>query len=257
MSQDKYKEISIIRYLPKMPEFIHAPYIPEMDFYIAIRSGDIKKTRELCNEQLHEKEGLGILSENRLQNMKYHFVISAALIARQCIEGGLSLAESYSMSDYYINRADKLSDIIRISELHDEMALAYAERMRRLLKENIFSRPVTDCIEYILEHLDTRIRMEDLCDHTGLSRSYISRSFRKETGLTVTEYILDKKLETACNMLDYSQMSVTLISSTLAFPSPSYFVRIFRKRYKMSPGKYRASHRKPDIRILHKQGRSS
>jgi len=229
------KHISIVKYLP----IIHAPYIPEMDFYMAIRSGDIRKVKRLCREPFHEKKGLGVLSDNNLQNMKYHFCISAALIARVCIEGGLPLSVSYGMSDYYIKAADASRDIMEISELHDEMAVAYASRMRKLYKEQIFSRPVTECIEYILEHLDTRIKMEDLSKYTGLTSSYLSRLFKKETRQTVTDYILDRKLETSCNMLVYSTYPVNRIADTLAFPSAGYYCRVFKERYNMTPSQYR------------------
>ena len=236
---NKSKQISIIKYLPAQPELIHAPYIPEMDFYTAIMLGDVKKVKKLCEEPFHLKKGLGILSSDALRNLKYHFVITTAIIARRCIEGGLSLSEAYSMSDYYIKKADELRQIEAVSALHDEMALAYAMRMRKLAKDAVYSRPVTECIEYILEHLDKRIKMEDLCTHTGLSSSYISRLFKKETGVTVTEYILQKKLETAKNMLDYSSYPVTWIASTLAFPSQSYFSKVFKSEYGISPARYR------------------
>lgn len=239
MSDKRSKAISIVKYLPREPELIHAPYMPEMDFYAAVSAGDVRKVRILCAEPFHEKEGLGKLSDNSLRNMQYHFVISAALIARRCIERGMQLPEAYSMSDYYIRAADKLNSVGELSELHDDMSLAYASRMRAIARQKNYSRHVTMCIDYILEHLDTRIRIEDLKKHTGLSEAYISRIFKEETSLTVTEFILNKKLETACNMLDFSSYSITWISETLAFPSLSYFCRVFRCAYGKTPGQYR------------------
>ncbi len=239
MSQEKSKEISIVKYLPRQPELIHAPYIPEMDFYMAVKAGDVRKVKELCEEPFHEKEGLGLLSKDPLRNMKYHFAISAALIARMCIEGGMPMSEAYSISDYYIKAGDGAGDIETVSELHDEMSLSYTSRMRQLYREKVYSRPVSECIDYILEHLDTRIKMEDLSLHTSLSAAYISRLFKEETGMTVTDYILQRKLETACNMLDFSSYPITWIASTLAFPSESYFCKVFKARFGISPGKYR------------------
>lgn len=239
MQDKKNRQISIVKYLPRQPETIHAPYIPEMDFYTAVKSGDIKHVKALCDEPFHEKEGLGVLSADSLTNMKYHFVISCALIARMCIEGGLALSEAYGMSDYYIREADVLKDINAVSVLHDEMSLAYTSRMRALKRDKVFSKPVAACIEYILEHLDTRIKMTDLCKLTGLSGPYISRIFKEETGFTVTRYILDRKLETARNMLDFSTYPISWITSTLAFPSQSYFCKVFRAEFGVSPGKYR------------------
>lgn len=40
------------------------------------------------------KKGLGILSDSPLQNLKYHFAITAALLARYCIEGGMEVSEA-------------------------------------------------------------------------------------------------------------------------------------------------------------------
>ena len=248
MSTKKNKDISIVKYLPREPESVHAPYMPEMDFYTAVKTGNVRKVKQLCEEPFRAKEGLGVLSENALRNLRYHFIISAALIARMCIEGGMPLSESYGMSDYYIRLADRETDMEKISELHDEMSLEYASRMRKLSSGKVFSKPVAACIDYILEHLDTRIKMSDLCALTGLSSSYLSRIFKDETGVTVTAYILDKKLETARNMLDYSEYPVSWITNTLAFPSESYFCKVFKEAYGTPPARYRRESNRSEFR---------
>ena len=235
----KSKKISYQEYLNRDYMVIHAPLLPEKDFYNSIRLGDVSKVRQLCKEPLHQKEGLGLLSDDAVQNMKYHFVISTAMIARICIEGGMQLSESYRMSDYYIQQCDILTSINEISDLHDEMSMAYAKRMRTLAKENVMSRHVVKCIDYILEHLDKRITMETLCELTGLSEGYLSRLFKKETGVSVSEYILAKKIETACNMLRHSDYPIMWISNALAFPSQSYFTRVFAKECGVTPARYR------------------
>ena len=74
---DKYKKISYQEYLNRDYRVSHAPLFPEMDFYNSIRMGDVKKVRKLCAEPLHLKKGLGELSEDKLRNMKYHFVSHA------------------------------------------------------------------------------------------------------------------------------------------------------------------------------------
>jgi len=248
MSAKKREQISIVKYLPREPESVHAPYMPEMDFYTAVKAGNVQKVKKLCEEPFRAKEGLGVLSENALRNLKYHFVISAALIARMCIEGGMPLSESYGMSDYYIRIADRETDMDRISELHDEMSLEYAVRMRKISSGKVFSKPVAACIDFILEHLDIRIKMSDLCTLTGLSSSYLSRIFKDETGVTVTAFILDKKLETARNILDYSEYPVSWITNTLAFPSESYFCKVFKEAYGTPPARYRRDLKRSEFR---------
>ena len=235
----KSKTISYQEYLNRDLGVPHAPLLPEMDFYNSIRLGDVNKVKSLCSEPIHKKKGLGVLSDNKLQNMKYHFVVTTAMVARVCIEGGMQLSESYNMSDYYIRQADEATKIEEISELHDEMCLAYAKRMRQIAKENVFSRHVVLCMDYIYEHLDERIRMEDLCKVTGLSQGYLSRLFKNETGVSVSRFVLMKKIETARNMLKHSDYPIMWISNTLAFPSQSYFTRVFTQELGVTPKSYR------------------
>lgn len=234
------KELFYREFVQRESEILRAPYNPELEFYSAIKSGDIIKIRQLCEEPLMDKPGLGTLSVNALQNMKYHFVITTALAARYCIEGGMELSKAYSLSDFYIQKADRCKTVKEISDLHPIMCEDYTKRMKNLRKEKICSKQIAECIDYIYDHLHTRITIEDLADYVNLNPSYLSRLFKKEIGATVSSYIQTKKIETAKNMLIYSDYSLSQISSTLAFPSQSYFAEIFRKKVGMTPTNYRS-----------------
>lgn len=236
------KNLSYKEYLHKEYEIHHAPYQPEMEFYDAVRLGQVDRVRELCRESILDKEGLGRLSESPLQNMKYHFTISAALIARECIRDGLPLPESYNLSDYYIQRADACRTLSAVSELHDEMCITYADKMQELARRTVCSRSVGRCIDYIYENLNSRITLETLSGISGLSPAYLSRLFKKETGYTISEYILSKKLETAKSMLLYSDYTIAEISAALAFPSQSYFTNVLKDECGMTPKQFRTSH---------------
>ena len=236
------KKISYRDYLNKDTEVTHAPFQPEMEFYNAIRMGHVDKTTKLLrSEALDEKKGLGILSKDSVRNMKYHFTISTAVIARECIKAGLPLSESYSLSDYYIQSCDQCTKIEEISVLHNEMCIAYAKKMQQFNKKNVCSKPVVKAIDYIYEHLNTRITLEDLSEFCKLSNSYLSRLFKKETGLTVSDYILAKKLETAKSMLAFSDYSIAEIAAALAFPSQSYMTNALKKECGLTPLQYRSS----------------
>lgn len=237
---DIKKELFYKEFIQREHNILRAPYNPELEFYSIIKSGNISKIRSLCQERLLDKPGLGTLSDNSLQNMKYHFVITIALVARYCIEGGMELSTAYSLSDFYIQKADRCKTPEEVSDLHPIMCEDYTKRMRNLRKQKICSKHIADCIDYIYDHLHTRITIHDLSGYVNLNPSYLSRLFKKETGMTVSAYIQNKKIETAQNMLIYSDYTLSQISSTLAFPSQSYFTEIFHKRTGMTPTKYRA-----------------
>ena len=218
----------------------HAPYDPEQEFYFAIKSGNITKVEDSLNSNpLHLKKGLGKLSRNELQHFKYHFAINAALVARYCMENGMEMAVAFNISDYYINKADKCNSIIAISDLHKQMCIEYCRKMQHYSMSNIYSRPVIKAIDYIYDHLNERILAKDISKYTNLSLAYLSKIFKNETKETLTEYILNRKLETSQNMLLNSNYSISSIAMMLSFPSQSYFTECFKKKFNMTPNTYR------------------
>ncbi len=71
-----------------------------------------------------------------------------------------------------------------------------------------------------------------------LSRTYLSAKFKKETGMTLTDFILNEKTEEAKRLLRYSDKTASAISNYLGFSSHSHFVRVFRKYAGMTPNEY-------------------
>lgn len=140
---------------------------------------------------------MGILSKNPLTNLKYHFVITVALVTRYCIDGGMETEQAYRLSDFYIIHMDACSTIQEISDLHHEMALDFTGKMRLLQKNTALSKPVAQCIDYIYAHISARITVEDLAVCTNLSASYLSRLFKQNLGVSISDYIREKNRKSA------------------------------------------------------------
>lgn len=222
-------------------DFIHAPYVPEMAFYTDIKEGNLEKVRESLKEPFHEKEGLGVLSESRLQNLKYHFVITTALIARFCIEGGMDVATAYGLSDIYIRKVDKLKRFEDITQVHDIMCEDYTVRMGEIRNHKIQSRHILTAVDYIYDHLNSRVKESDVAEQIGVSPEHLSRLFKSETGFSFSEYVMKVKIETAAKMLEFTDLSVSQLASQLAFSSQSHFSLMFKKYMGMTPSMYRST----------------
>lgn len=167
------QELLYQQYVRRELETYRAPYDPEAEFYSYVRQGNTEKIAELCHESFQEKKGLGVLSDSPLQNLKYHFTITAAMLARYCIEGGMEVTEAYDLSDYYIHKADLMKSKKEISALHPQMCLDYTTRMEKLHRNHACSRPVAQCLEYIYDHLHNRITVPTLAAHAGISPGYL------------------------------------------------------------------------------------
>ncbi len=218
----------------------HRPIEEEYSFYQAVKTGDLDFVMENCrNNVFGSAEGMGVLSQNSLTNIKYHFVITTALITRQCVEGGMALEQAYRLSDFYILKMDSCTNIESVVALHEDMVIDFTKKMSILQKDNIISRSIVLCTEYIYNHIHDRITIQELAEHTSLSASYLSRLFKKEIGVSVSDYIRDKKIEKAQNLLKYSDFSLIEIANYLAFSSQSHFIQVFEKQVGITPKKYR------------------
>ena len=235
---DMNKEWSYKEFIMRENNISHAPYGPEFDFYASVKSGDIDKVTKLSENAFTDKIGLGQLSDNPLRNIRYHFIITVAMIARYCIEGGMEHEAASRLSDFYIQQADQCTAIDQISRLHSIMTIDYTKRMNSLKMNKIFSKPIVKCIDYIYKNLNIRTTVAMLAKYTDLHPNYLSKLFKKETGLSISMYIQKRKIETAQNMLKYSDYSPSQIASILAFPTQSYFIEVFKKHIGMTPKKY-------------------
>ncbi|MDO5572583.1 MAG: AraC family transcriptional regulator [bacterium] len=233
------QELDYRLFVTREENVYHMPYTEELDFYNSVKSGNLEKIKQLKYADFTKQPGLGCLSENYLQNIKYHFVIATAMIARYCIEGGLEHEFAYNASDLYINKVDKCISKSEVVSLQYDMIQYFTTQMYKLRTAKIYSLPITKCIDYIYNHLHTSISRNTLTSITGLSEGYLSRLFKKETGYSISDYIRNRKLDTARNMLTHSEYSITMISETLCFASQSYFISVFKKCVGMTPLQYR------------------
>ena len=150
--------------------------------------------------------------------------------------------KAYNASDLYIQKYDKARNTDELYALHREMIEYYVRAVSAAKKENVYSKPVIQCMDYIQLHLHEAIVVGELADMCGLNESYLSVLFKRETGVNMTEYVVIKRMETAENMLKYSDFTLSEISDILHFSSYSHFARTFRKYYDTSPKKYRDTH---------------
>lgn len=212
----------------------------ELNFYDAIAIGDIDFITKNCKEkEFTNLEGVGKLSDNPIQNLRYHFVVTTAMIARYCIHYGMEQEQAYLLSDFYIQKMDKAQTIAEISELHDVMSLDYCRKMNSIRKTLILSKPVVLCLDYIYSHIHYRITIKELAEYLGISESYLSKLFAKEMGVPISTYITDIKIEKAKNLLQFSDYSITDIANYLSFASQSHFIQVFEKKTGITPNKYR------------------
>ena len=114
-------------------EMEHREPTEEFLFYRAVASGDVEQVKKNCEQgRFVEEEGVGVLSKDPVINLKYHFVITTAMITRLCRQNGMELEQAFRLSDFYIQKLDDISTKEQVQKLHDEMVMDYTEKMRNI-----------------------------------------------------------------------------------------------------------------------------
>jgi len=102
------------------------------------------------------------------------------------------------------------------------------------------TRNIKIILDYIAENYAKPITIDELAEQVDLSKHYFMRFFKKYMGTTCIEYINDYRLNIAANLLITTRMQITEIAVSVGVTNLSYFNRIFRKKYNMTPKEYRS-----------------
>lgn len=94
-------------------------------------------------------------------------------------------------------------------------------------------------LTYVKEHYGERLTVEDVSALTGYSQAHFMRLFHKETGQTFIAFLNEYRLTAAAYYLKETSMPIGEIASQCGFDNFSYFIRLFRRRYGVSPRTYR------------------
>lgn len=118
---------------------------------------------------------------------------------------------------------------------------ALLDRHNIQLEKNEYSASVRKAIEYIESHLSLQLNLNEIAASTFTAPSTLTRNFKRETGMTIGQYIDESIMFQAGQMLRSSKASILEISEKFGFCDQFYFARRFKEKFEMSPRDYRRS----------------
>lgn len=176
-------------------------------------------------------DGVVLLSED--QNPYTHMLcnFSSSEFINILFEQMLHEMHNHAYGDNSI--CQKLLEILLIKIVRTQHLQPVATSTRRMSKE------CAKIKEYLDTHYSEHITLDSLTNLTHMNKYYMAHSFTKYTGLSPIQYLNEVRLKTACGLLEKTDLSISDISSTIGFSSPSYFTQSFHKKYQITPIKYR------------------
>lgn len=137
----------------------------------------------------------------------------------------------------------KLIDTL-INPLCDMLQLAYGEYIscsKGDAQAGTNNRLYYDICNKILHDHTNKISLKTLSEHFNYSESYISHLFKKNSGMTINQYVNSLRIAEAKGMLAATRMSVQEIAMTVGFSDSNYFTNVFRALVGVSPREWRKS----------------
>lgn len=109
---------------------------------------------------------------------------------------------------------------------------------------------VIDEIKYYLDiNYAEKIKLQDMAKSFGIHPNYLTRIFHETYGISPKQYIMDLKLKKARRLLTTTELSVSVIASSLGFDDQLAFSKVFKKEYSVSPTEYRKQSRIPSVSV--------
>ena len=101
------------------------------------------------------------------------------------------------------------------------------------------NRTVSEAIGFLYENIEKNPSVTELARHCCVSEVYLRRKFKEYMGVSPAEYKTELRLNKAASYLRFGDISVQEISDTLGYATVSHFIKEFKKRFGLSPLKYR------------------
>lgn len=186
---------------------------------------------------------VGKMEEAKVHYRQYQAYILAVINALTQLsqQYDLKISEMFGVeTDYFeiLNKVEKAENI-------RQYLLDVAFKMNAALEEersNTTKNVIEEARQYIKDNYqDTELSVEKICRHLHMSPAYFSTLFKKETGQAYIAYLTEVRLNRAVELLMTTEDKTYIIAEKVGYPEQNYFSYVFKKKFGVSPTKYRST----------------
>ena len=217
---------------------VEARYAVESAMLDAIRRGDIAEAT--YQQNLFMGFSLDQRISDRLRDTK-DMVITLNTLCRKAIqEAAVHPLYIDGISGQFVVEIEAAENPEQVNALIPRMIRHYC----LLVQKHSLARytgVIRDCLNYIDFHYMEPLNLETLATRFSVNKNYLSSRFHRETGMTVTDYINQTRVNRATGLLRNTSRSVQQIAEQCGFADANYFTRTYKKIQGLTPNEYRKS----------------
>ncbi|MFC4776915.1 helix-turn-helix domain-containing protein [Paenibacillus sp. GCM10023252] len=226
---------SVLLYQPRIAEELPASLVlPDFDkWQTLLETG--RKT-ELLDELARIFTSMAIAESVTSRTLKAFYTDYVQLIYKA------AAAKNLRITDLECLRSEEEVPLYLRSLQHlQHWAVSVIEEYDELVRTHgvHYSEVVDQVIDYIGKHLDEEISREMIAEHVHLNSAYLSRLFKKETGMSLSDYIMKLRMDKAKELLREPQVKVSNVAASVGYTHFSHFAKMFKKSIGLTPQEYR------------------
>ena len=206
------------------------------ELFRAIHVGDQEKIRKEAikeTEKLHKNAAT--ISQYNLATME---IVSGFF--KFCANNSMDFNEISGNVQNLYERVTQLDESSMTNWIIN-MSMAISEKLRST-RNSTSRRIITDAQNIVKDrYMEPALSLDDVCADLGVSNSYFSSIFKKETGQSFVSYLTDYRMDRAEEMVLNTDEKSYKIAEKVGYQDANYFSYVFKKKFGVSPSKYRAS----------------
>ena len=217
-------------------QLLEQRYAMENNMLSAVAMGQLQKAERgfarFSPDQLEER------TPDMLRNTKNYCIIMNTLLRKAAEHGGVHPSFIDRVSTDFAIRIEKLPSVSNAGSLMKDMIRAYCHLVQNQ-RTSGYAAPVQKAILLIDSDLSADLSLHRIAEKLSVSGSYLSNLFKKETGQTITAYIINRRIKLAKHLLRTTGLQIQTIAQHCGFPDVNYFSKTFKKLTAVTPKAYR------------------
>lgn len=219
-------------------ELVKERYRIEQDFMKAVERGDKQAALNLISSDNMLFSFSERFPNKPLRRLKNLTITLNTLLRTAARNGDVPAILIHQISEKYAFEIENGENVAEIHQLQDRMIAEYCDLVKTSSLQP-YSHMVQQAIEHIMSFYDQPIDKKELAAHCRTHPGNLSRKFKRETGMTITEYQQTLRIDQAKHLLKTETLPIDEIAWMVGYDDASYFGRVFKKITGLTPSEYR------------------